>query len=198
MSARRILLATTLVMLLVGAAVAINSFSRSRSLPAQAFVSESPEPSGSELISGYRSWTRVNPVPMFFAAPNAQACAILPAAQPGSPHTDKFITVYVNDIGKHAMMKEKMPHYPEGSVIVKEKLPSKESSAPELLTVMMKRAPGYNPENGDWEYMVFDGSGKSVQARGKLEKCQACHMMAKDRDYVSRNYLPNEIWEKLK
>ena len=116
----------------------------------------------------------------------------------GNPHRDKFITVYVNDIGRHAMMQEKVPRFPQGSVIVKEKLPSQDSSTPELLTAMTKREPGYDPQNGDWEYMALDGTGKSVQARGKLESCQACHMMVKATDYVSRNYLPREVWDKLK
>ena len=96
------------------------------------------------------------------------------------------------------MMNDKHPKFPQGSVIVKEKLPNKDSSSPELLTVMIKREAGFNAENGDWEYMALDGTGKQVQARGRLEKCQACHTLAKDNDFVYRNYLPSEIWEKLR
>jgi hypothetical protein len=77
-------------------------------------------------------------------------------------------------------------------------LPSQESTSPELLTVMIKREQGYNPENGDWEYMALDGDGKEVRARGQLEKCQACHRMAEYNDYVHRNYLPAEVRKKLK
>jgi hypothetical protein len=159
------------------------------------------ELSGSELIEGYRQWTRVNPVPAVFHSQIAILCA--PATrqlqmEAGNPHRDKFITVYVNDIGKRAMLEEKFPHFPQGSVIVKEKLPSKDSTKPELLTVMMKREAGYNPQNGDWEYMALDGTGKEVHERGRIESCQSCHMMVKDTDYVSRNYLPSELREKLK
>jgi hypothetical protein len=165
-------------------------------------ATETAQPSGGEEIEGYKQWTRVNPVPAVFHSQIAIQCAAPTTKQSqmeaGNPHRDKFITVYVNDIGRHAMMQEKVPRFSQGSVIVKEKLPSKNSSTPELLTVMTKREPGYNPENGDWEYIALDGSGKSVQARGRLESCQGCHMMVKATDYVSRNYLPYELWKKLK
>ena len=159
-------------------------------------------PPGTELIEGYKRWTRVNPVPAVFHSRIAIQCAAPTAAQTkleeGNPHRDKFITVYVNEVGAHAMMREKNPRFPQGSIIVKEKLPGKDSSSPELLTAMIKREAGYNPQNGDWEYMSLDGAGREVRARGRLESCQACHMLVKDNDYVSRNYLPPAVWEKLK
>ena len=163
---------------------------------------ETSQSSDGEVIEGYKQWTRVNPVPAVFHSNIAIQCIAPTAKQTkmevSNPHRDKFITVYVNDVGRHAMMREKVPRFPQGSVIVKEKLPSRDSSAPELLTVMIKRDPGYNPQNGDWEYVALDGSGKSVQARGRLESCQACHMMVKDTDYISRNYLPYQVWKNLK
>ncbi len=158
--------------------------------------------SGAELIEGYKTWTRVNPVPAVFHSRIAIQCARPTAEQSKmeaeNPHRDKFITVYVNEVGRHAMMEERTPVFPQGSIIVKEKLPSRDSSAPELLTAMRKREAGYNPGNGDWEYIALDGAGKSVKASGKLETCQACHMTVKDTDYVSRNYLPYDVREKLK
>lgn len=201
MSTHRILLSVIFVLLLV-AGVAVMILTNSQKLEAKSSGSDQPAMAGSELIKGYKDWTKVNPEPAVFHSQIASLCA-RPTTQQiamdqGDPHRDKFITVYVNDIGRHAMMEEKTPHFPQGSIIVKEKLTTRESSAPELLTVMVKREPGYNSENGDWEYMALDGSGKSVQARGKLENCQACHLTVKDRDYVSRNYLPYELYKKLK
>ena len=160
------------------------------------------ELSGREIINGYRQWTQVNPTPDVFASRIAIQCAA-PAPdqvkmEAANPHRDKYVVVYVNELGRHAMMQEKVPHFPQGSVIVKEKLPAKDSTTPELLTVMMKRESGYNPQSGDWEYMALDGAGKEVQARGRLASCQACHLMNKDSDYVSRNYLPYELWKKLR
>lgn len=201
MSTKRILLSVIFALLLV-AGVAVMILINSQKLEAKSPGPDQPPMTGSELIKGYKDWTKVNPEPAIFHSQIALLCA-RPAAheismEQGNPHRDKFITVYVNDIGRHAMMEEKMPRFPQGSIIVKEKLTTRESSAPELLTVMVKREPGYNSENGDWEYMALDGPGKSVQARGKLENCQACHLTVKDRDYVSRNYLPYELYKKLK
>ena len=144
----------------------------------------------------------MNPVPADLPSPLALSC-IAPTTKQiemdaGDPHKNKFITVYVNELGTNAMMHERNPRFPQGSVIVKEKLPAQESTSPELLTVMIKREKGYNAENGDWEYMALDGDGKEVRARGQLEKCQACHRMAAHVDYVHRNYLPAEVREKLK
>jgi hypothetical protein len=160
------------------------------------------ELSGREVINGYRQWTQVNPTPNVFASQIAIQCAAPNPDQlkmeAANPHRDKYIVVYVNELGKHAMLHEKVPHFPEGAVIVKEKLPAKDSTTPELLTVMMKRESGYNPQSGDWEYMALDGAGMEVQARGRLANCQACHLLHKDSDYVSRNYLPYELWKKLR
>jgi hypothetical protein len=109
------------------------------STPAQAMSS------GHELvneIAGYRNWTRVNPQPVLMRAASALDCAAPtpPIPHPpgvNNPHADKFITVYVNDLGKKAMLEMRKPEFPQGSVIVKEKLTNQSSSEPELLTVMM-------------------------------------------------------------
>ncbi len=137
----------------------------------------------------YKKWTKVNKTPMNISITIAQLCARqtpIYKSPEKNPHRDKFITVYVNDLGKEAMFAES-PKFAVGSVIVKEKLPSP-TSEPELLTVMIKRETGFNPENGDWEYLVLDPVKTSVLERGKLERCQKCHLEKKDNDYVFRTY----------
>ena len=198
MTRNRILLAAICLLLFLSAGLAFTLRSRYQPLRMAAFVEI--QPPGNEMIAGYRQWTRVNPEPQWVAAFNAAACAApLVTAVPGSPHgPDKYITVYVNDTGRHAMMEEQSPHFPQGSIVVKEKLTTAKSDKPELLTVMYKRESGYNPESGDWEFLVFDGAGKSIQARGKLENCQACHKMDQETDYISRSYLPFDLRKRLK
>ena len=148
-------------------------------------------------IAGYRGWSKVNTEPQLMPDRTAALCAApVPIAK--NPHSNKYVTVYVNDIGRKAMIEELNPYFPEGSVIVKEKLPDKSSQAPELLTVMIKRGKGFNSTSGDWEYMVVDGTGTTVQARGRLENCQSCHTGKPGTDYVFRTYLPNEALNKLK
>jgi hypothetical protein len=199
MKTSRLVLTVICLFLFLSAGLALTIRSRFQPSPRAAVTLDISRPP-TELIAGYRQWTRVNPTPALVAAPNAQLCAIPTAtAAPGSPHgPDKYITVYVNEIGRHAMMEEKTPHFPQGSIVIKEKLTTATSTDPELLTVMIKREGGYNPDSGDWEYLVFDGRGKSVQARGKLENCQACHKMDAETDYISRSYLPMAVRAKLK
>ena len=196
MKAKKIVLAIGCLLLCLSAVVAITLRSRLREAPPTAFAHT--RVTDAELIAGYRKWTRVNPEPVTMAPQSAQACAILTPADPNNPHTNKFITVYVNEIGRHAMMEEEKPHFPQGSIIVKEKLTSPTSTRPELLTVMIKRASGYNPESGDWEYLVTDGTGKTILQRGRLENCQACHLRDKSTDYIARSYLPPEVTRQLK
>lgn len=65
------------------------------------------------------------------------------------------------------------------------------------LTAMIKRAEGYNPEGGDWEYLVLTGNGATVVSRGRNESCQACHSLYKATDFVTRVYLSVEESRRL-
>jgi Cytochrome P460 len=195
---KMLLVVAALVIATVAIVSALRPFSHTR----ETATTPAPTPSGGEFVAGYRQWTRVNPEPVVMPSNLAMLCFSPTAKQlemeKSNPHTDKFITVYVNDTGKKAMMEQLEAVFPQGSVIVKEKLARKDSSSPELLTAMIKREPGYNPKYGDWDWMVVDGSGTSVLARGKLTNCQGCHETYKGGDYVSRKYLPEEVRRKLK
>ncbi|HEX8248364.1 MAG TPA: cytochrome P460 family protein, partial [Pyrinomonadaceae bacterium] len=154
-------------------------------------------------IEGYRNWTKVNSTPQLMPERVAASCSLwisngVIIDGQTNPHRDKYFTVYVNDIGRRAMLEQKNPKFPEGSVIVKEKLPDEKSRTPELLTVMIKQKKGYNPENGDWEYMVADGTGTKVEGRGNLQNCQSCHVAYQKSDYIFRTYLAGKTESKLK
>jgi hypothetical protein len=157
-----------------------------------------------EEIAGYKNWTKVNAVPQLMPKRVAAACAMVlsPGGAvidgTGNPHRDKYFTVYVNDLGRGAMLNEKSPKFPVGSIIVKEKLAARESRTPELLTVMIKRQEGFNAASGDWEYMVLDGTGTKVEGRGQLQNCQACHLARQNSDYIFRTYLTDELRSGLK
>jgi cytochrome P460 len=154
-------------------------------------------------IAGYRNWTKVNTEPQLMHRRAAIDCTIWlsPALEvvdgETNPHREKYITVYVNAIGRDAMMEKLKPIFAVGSVIVKEKLPERSSQSPELLTVMIKREKGFNSETGDWEYMAVDGTGSKVEARGKLKNCQRCHLDQPKTDYIFRTYLPYDVRKKL-
>lgn len=149
-------------------------------------------------LSRYRTWTLVNPSPVKMDAAVAALCAAVLPRPSVNPHQNKFISVYVNDVGQQAMMTELTPVFPRGSMIVKEKLSSKESREPELLTAMLKREKGYNPESGDWEYLVLDGSASKIVERGRLASCSGCHAAYSHTNFVTRLYLPDDVRRRLK
>ena len=151
--------------------------------------SSSPE-SDLASLAKYRQWTLVNPTPQLMEPLSALSCAIIPGRQEPSPHLHKYVSVFVNPVGREAMMTRQKPKFPIGSMIVKEKLGSPDSTAPEVLTAMIKREPGYNPENGDWEYLVLDGAASRIVEQGKLTRCSGCHRAYKHSDFVTRTYLP--------
>lgn len=96
------------------------------------------------------------------------------------------------------MMTKENPKFPIGTMIVKEKLGSADSTKPELLTAMIKRGPGYNPEGGDWEYLVLDGAASKIVEQGKLERCSGCHRPYQNSDFITRSYLPRSVSSELK
>jgi hypothetical protein len=176
----------------------MNFWARNESTSAQTVGKQVKE------IEGYKNWTKVNSTPQLMPQPVAESCALW-ISQKGviidgddNPHRDKYFTVYVNEIGRAAMLEQKNPKFPAGSVIVKEKLPNEKSQKPELLTVMIKQKKGFNPETGDWEFMVVDGTGTKVEGRGNLQNCQSCHVAYQKSDYIFRTYLDEKTEGKLK
>jgi hypothetical protein len=200
---RNRLISIPLLCVLIGIGLFV-SYSAIESLSSAAQPPATPLAKPAKEIAGYQSWSKANQEPVRMAdrvallcsAPSSPTAARINGEQ--NPHTNKYITVYVNNIGRQAMLEEKNPAFPEGSVIVKEKLAERSSPSAELLTVMIKHGKGFNPDSGDWEFMVVDGAGTTVQARGKLESCQACHTAQPKTDYVFRTYLSNEAMNKLK
>jgi hypothetical protein len=120
----------------------------------------------------------------------AAACAAQAAARI-DPHLtpDSYADVYVNPTGREAMFTSGPVIFPAGTIIVKEKRHAPDDSDPELLTVMLKRSRGYNPQTGDWDFAVLDGKAATVQAQGKLENCMHCHKATAASDYVFRPYV---------
>jgi hypothetical protein len=143
-------------------------------------------------------WTQVNAQPYYISASVDALCRAptredYESERTRNPHAASFITVYVNNVGRQAMFSKEPRQFPEGSVIVKEKVGVYlENRAPLLYTIMIKREPGYNPTVGDWEFAVASADGAQIEASGKLGNCQACHIRKVDSDFVFRPYLKSE------
>lgn len=146
-----------------------------------------PEPDLVARLDGYTSWGKVNAEP-FKMAPAVSVLCAAPATQLANPH-DAYIDVYVNDAGREAMLSATPEVFPVGTIIVKEKRTDVSAASPELLTVMIKREAGYNPEVGDWEFAVMDGAARTVRESGRIESCMSCHVTQKAADFVYRPYV---------
>jgi Cytochrome P460 len=150
-------------------------------------------------LAKYKEWTLVNPEPVLMDPQVAAMCAAPTLSRVAdNPHFNKYLSVFVNQEGREAMMAKREPTFPVGSMIVKQKLSANDSTTPELLTAMLKREKGYNPDSGDWEYLLLDGTASKIVERGKLDSCNACHKMYKKQDYVTRLYLPQSVAKDLK
>lgn len=194
-------------------------------LAAVAWAQVDPEkPKMVPIVRDYTGWKLVNVESATMDARVAMLCAPSPGFShkagnfsatsvlgSGGPHGKKWINVFVNSIGEEAMLTQKHPRFPQGTVIVKQKLaipatkgktaaPAKPAphQQPELLTVMIKREAGYDGANGDWEWMVTDGPGLKVVENGKLAACQGCHRPYAATDFVVRSYLPASVMEALR
>jgi hypothetical protein len=92
--------------------------------------------------------------------------------------------VYANDHARAAFDRLEPTTFPVGSVIVREKLEDPGDERPALLAVMVKRAPGFNPKAGDWEFLLVDGAASKVIERQKKGSCLDCHASQRERDFV--------------
>jgi hypothetical protein len=167
------------------------------------YFAASEKGSASELadlhkqILRYKTWQVVNPEAADMSLIISAACAQLIPPKIADPHK-KFVRVYVNDVGRSAMMEQKIPVFPVGTIIVKEKLPEKYSQKPEFFTIMVKREPSYDKDHGDWQYLTMEADMAKVEKPATLENCQSCHASWKAADFVSRMYLSPEQRMKLR
>lgn len=82
--------------------------------------------------------------------------------------------------------------YEEGTLFLKEHYTSVGGKPTDtsFVTLMEKRAPGYDPDFGDWRYVWIDGVTGTVMQDGNSENqalyksCIECHANMADRDYI--------------
>ena len=193
--------------LLIGAASLSASACRSAGAgPGQVATpaATSSQPAGGleKSLQAYKSWRLVNPQPLkreriAYGAVAGIMCRD-PSAPDDNPHVDKYISVYVNEVGESAMMTEARPRFPPGSIIVKEKRDTEAAGTPVMTTVMVKHEKGYDEVVGDWEYLVMDGAATKVSKPARPESCQGCHAAYRHTDFVTRRYLTADARAKLR
>lgn len=98
-------------------------------------------------------------------------------------HNNNWVGIYVDQLAEETYRSASSP-YPRCAKIVKPIYADASGAGVRKLTVMMKMAPGYDPENGDWWYGVYDASGTELWRAGKLPECIICHEQAEETDYL--------------
>lgn len=143
---------------------------------------------GGELGLDFSQWSAATDGPIPVDSLFAMYCRPGGAALHG-PHDGASIVVRVNPEAMEEF-KARRP-LPAGSVVIKEKHRGAEVDAHMTdYGVMIKREPGYDPDNGDWEYAYVDLQGKQPVERGRIESCIECHRRVAESDYLYRPYLP--------
>jgi len=115
-------------------------------------------------FSNYASWTKANPRPI-------------------KGH-EVFVNIYVDELAKETYLSASGETFPVCAKIVKAHLESEDSENITAITVMIKMPPGYDPDNNDWWWGMYDKDGKVAEMSGKVPICIACHKPAAAADYV--------------
>jgi len=113
-----------------------------------------------------------------------QWAAITPKPVRSQGHSNNWVSIYANELAEKTYRSASSP-YQTCAKIVKPIYTDSTGKNIRKLTIMVKMPPGYDPENADWWYGVYDASGTNVKRRGKLMDCIPCHKQAAETDYLS-------------
>jgi len=94
-----------------------------------------------------------------------------------------YVEIFMNRKAVSAY-REVKPLFPVGSQLFKPLYSDPEGKNCARLVIMVKMEEGYDPDNGDWWYGVYDESGTKMAYEGRIPECISCHAMAKETDYM--------------
>lgn len=117
----------------------------------------------------WSSWTQVSPQPFV-----------------SKGHRKQTASLYVES-AEHADWYGRLPEgetAPVGFRVVKVMYEDAGATAVANIMGMTKMPAGYDPDNGDWFYGVYDESGTKAMQAGKVEMCINCHSSSDDTDYL--------------
>lgn len=153
-------------------------------------------PTVQAIAHSYKTLQLITPKPVYVNPELAMLCAgathaeVVEAAKKHGVHANAQISVYLNDLAADAFTKS-AKSYPVGAVVVKEKqflgyrrtdAASDWAGEGHGVGGMIKRAPGFDRDHGDWEYFYFEDASKIL--RGRIASCVKCHAGAAASDHV--------------
>ena len=169
---------------------------RESSRPVSTEAKSTEEMTIAKIAASYSTYRKITPHPVLVNPGLARLCRgafksdVERLRAEFGPHAHTEILIYMNDSAAQAFASDQQS-YPPGSVIVKQKTlldyydettKKRVRRHPAGVGGMVKRAPGFDAEHGDWEYFYFEDPEKIES--GKIASCVDCHQNAKARDYV--------------
>lgn len=145
------------------------------------------QPPASEIAATYRSLRAMTQEPVLVDPALAMLCRGLTTADiekaraASGPHALTAVRIHMSEGAIEAFGKPGSK-YPVGAVIVKEKSAHPQRPGHDGVGGMIKRAPGFDPAHGDWEYFYFEDPA-AVEC-GRIASCIACHRGAAQSDFV--------------
>ena len=94
-----------------------------------------------------------------------------------------YVEIFTNEKAKKAYI-EVLTKFKEGAKVFKPLYRDINGTQFARLVIMVKMQEGYDRDNGDWWYGVYDESGTKMAYEGRIPECIKCHSIAKETDYM--------------
>ena len=142
------------------------------------------------VLDTYRSFAPQTPAPVSVSGYIFGLCR-LPTLRKtefaASIHGDeRYLRDWANPLAGQGIATHGAPAFPVGAVIVKEKYAGAPAAPADLVAIalMIKRASGFDPAHGDWEYAYYEAALGIVRSAEQTAYCASCHAGAAATDYV--------------
>jgi len=162
--------------------------------PAQGGAGGADDASGSvevqSILDTYRSFAAQTPEPVSVSGYIFDLCRTptLPEKEfLKSLHGDgRYLQDWANPLAAQALASEGPVTFPVGAVIVKEKYSGPKTVKPDVVAIglMIKRAAGFDPTHGNWDYAYYEPALGVIQTAEQTAYCANCHAGAAATDYV--------------
>lgn len=165
-------------------------------------ASESIKPE--DIAKTYRTMVAMTKKPVYVDPMLAMLCRganqndIDEAKKHNGPHAYTQVMIYMNNSAAEAF-NHAAKEYPAGAIVVKEKHGMLYAGGPagrrdqrtlDGVGGMIKRAKGFDPEHGDWEFFYYTDPAKIES--GKIASCVNCHASAAGSDHVFGHWKKGE------
>lgn len=141
-------------------------------------------------LAEYTGWTKLMDKPEAISEEIASLCRAPTDAEKqfsDSEHGhDRSLLYWGNAEAAPAFLAKSTRPFPAGAAIVKEKFALTVDVGITLVGkgVMIKRAPGFDPAHGDWEFAYWEPGSAVASGAPEAAYCGGCHASAAATDYV--------------